>query len=174
MVNPATCNLYELWDAQYNSSGSTAGSGAIWNLDSNALRPPDGHRPTPRGLPICQGSSATTRCSQAPSPHAIRMTAETTDTSYLWPARHEAGTGPIRTPTHGGPLPSEGQLRHLGLFATSPGGATAMQQYGPDPGRQRLQLVLRRTADNGWPAALVDELKKVPASAFRGGSTSRH
>ena len=24
--------------------------------------------------------------------HAIRMTAEATDTSYIWPARHEAGT----------------------------------------------------------------------------------
>jgi hypothetical protein len=38
MVNPSTCALHELWDAQYNTSASTAGSGAIWNLNSNALR----------------------------------------------------------------------------------------------------------------------------------------
>ena len=39
MVNPSTCTLYELYDATYSPSGSTAGSGAIWNLNSN--RAPD-------------------------------------------------------------------------------------------------------------------------------------
>ena len=38
MVDPTTCTLYELYDAHYSASGSTAGSGAIWNLRSE--RPP--------------------------------------------------------------------------------------------------------------------------------------
>ena len=39
MVNKSTCTLYELWQARYSANGSTAGSGAMWNLRSNALRP---------------------------------------------------------------------------------------------------------------------------------------
>ena len=33
MVNKTTCTLYELWEARYSASGSTAGSGAIWQPD---------------------------------------------------------------------------------------------------------------------------------------------
>ena len=39
MVNPSTCTLYELYDARYSSSGSTAGSGAIWNLELERVAP---------------------------------------------------------------------------------------------------------------------------------------
>ena len=39
MVNASTCTLYELWNAHYSRRGSTAGSGAIWHLTSNVLRP---------------------------------------------------------------------------------------------------------------------------------------
>ncbi len=38
MVNRTTCTLYELWEARY-SSHPMAGSGAIWSLRSNKLRP---------------------------------------------------------------------------------------------------------------------------------------
>ena len=55
MVDPATCTLYELWDAQYAASGSTAGSGAIWNLESNALRPAGWTSADAAGLPILPG-----------------------------------------------------------------------------------------------------------------------
>ena len=55
MVNPSTCTLYELYDAHYSSSGSTAGSGAIWNLNSNALRPAGWTSADAAGLPILPG-----------------------------------------------------------------------------------------------------------------------
>ena len=37
MVDPANCLDYELYDANYSSSGSTAANGVVWNLNSNAL-----------------------------------------------------------------------------------------------------------------------------------------
>ena len=56
MVDPATCVLYELWDAHYVSrTASTAGSGAIWNLNSNALRPATWTSADAAGLPILPG-----------------------------------------------------------------------------------------------------------------------
>jgi len=55
MVNPSTCTLYELYDAQYSAAGSTAGSGAIWNLNSNNLRPSGWTSADAAGLPILPG-----------------------------------------------------------------------------------------------------------------------
>ena len=92
MVNPATCTLYELYDAQYSPSGSTAGSGAIWNLNSDALRPAGWTSADAAGLPILPGLVRYDEVQAGVITHAIRMTAESTDTSYVWPARHEAGT----------------------------------------------------------------------------------
>ena len=118
MVDPSTCTLYELYDARYSPTGSTAGSGAIWNLNSNALRPAGWTSADAAGLPILPGLLRYDEVLSGSITHAIRMTAETTDTSYLWPARHEAGIGEQpRPPAHGRPVPPEGELRHLGLLA---------------------------------------------------------
>ena len=110
MVNPATCTLYELYDARYSPSGSTAGSGAIWNLNSDALRPAGWTSADAAGLPILPGLLRYDEVQSGVITHAIRMTAQVTDTSYLWPARHEAGVV-VRPepPAHGGPLPAQGR-----------------------------------------------------------------
>ena len=55
MVDASACTLYELYDAQYSPSGSTAGSGAIWNLNSDALRPATWTSADAAGLPIFPG-----------------------------------------------------------------------------------------------------------------------
>jgi hypothetical protein len=96
MVNRSTCTLYELWEARYSASGSTAGSGAIWSLTSNHLRPAGSTSADAAGLPILPGLlnygqvQAAVR-SGRPITHAIRFTAQATQSAYLWPARHEAG-----------------------------------------------------------------------------------
>jgi hypothetical protein len=107
MVNPATCTLYELDGAQYGASGSTAVSGAIWNLNSNALRPAGWTSADAAGLPILPGLVRDDEVQSGAITHAIRMTAEATDTSYLWPARHEDVVEP-EPAAHGGPFPAEG------------------------------------------------------------------
>ena len=92
MVNPATCTLYELDDAHLQRVGSTADSGAIWNLSSNALRPSGWTSADAAGLPILPGLVRYDEVLSGSITHAIRMTAQLTDTSFLWPARHEAGS----------------------------------------------------------------------------------
>ena len=91
MVDPTTCTLYELYDATYSAGGSTAGSGAIWNLRSNALRPATWTSADAAGLPILPGLLRYDEVLSGSVTHAIRMTAITTDTSFVWPARHQAG-----------------------------------------------------------------------------------
>ena len=83
MVNSNTCTLYELWDARYALPTRTAGSGAIWNLHSNALRPAGRTSADAAGLPILPGLLNYAQVQQAartgtPITHAIRFTAQVT------------------------------------------------------------------------------------------------
>jgi len=56
MVDPTSCTLYETWDTHFHPKGrSTAGSGAIWSLTSDALRPAGWTSADAAGLPILPG-----------------------------------------------------------------------------------------------------------------------
>ena len=73
----SACYLYEIFDAAWNGSAWTGGSGAIWDLRSNALRPAGWTSADAAGLPILPG--------------LVRFTAPYTARSYVYPARHQAG-----------------------------------------------------------------------------------
>ena len=112
-------------------AGSTAGSGAIWNLRSNALRPAGWTSADAAGLPILPGLVRYDEVESGSITHAIRMTAETTDTSYLWPARHEAGA---RSDPNLPPMGARFRLKaSFDISGFSPQAQVvlrAMQQYG--------------------------------------------
>ena len=168
MVDPATCTLYELWDAQYVSpTGSTAGSGAIWNLDSDALRPAGWTSADAAGLPILPGLVRYDEVQSGVITHAIRMTAESTDTSYIWPARHEAGSSSNPDlPPMGARFRLKASFDISGYSPQAQVVLRAMQQYGLILADNGSNWYFGGTADDDWPLSLVDELKTVPASAF--------
>ncbi len=167
MVNPSTCTLYELFDARYSASGSTAGSGAIWSLTSNALRPSGWTSADAAGLPILPGLLRYDEVQSGGITHAIRMTADTTDNAFIWPARHAAGAADNPN------LPPMGARFRLkasfNISTFSPQAQVvlrAMQQYGLILADNGSNWYFGGTADPAWPSALVDELKEIPASAF--------
>jgi hypothetical protein len=167
MVDPSTCILYELYDATYSPTGSTAGSGAIWNLGSNALRPAGWTSADAAGLPILPGLLRYDEVLSGSITHAIRMTAASTDTSYLWPARHEAGsTSNSNLPPMGARFRLKGSYDISGYSPDAQVVLRAMQHYGLILADNGSNWYFGGTADPAWPAALVDELKQVPASAF--------
>ena len=167
MVDPSTCNLYELYDATYSSSGSTAGSGAIWNLRSDALRPATWTSADAAGLPILPGLLRYDEVAAGSVTHAIRMTAESTDTSFIWPARHEAGA---RSDPSLPPMGARFRLRATygisGYSSQAQVVLRAMQHYGLILADNGSNWYFGGTADQAWPQSLVDELKQVPASEF--------
>jgi hypothetical protein len=167
MVNPSTCTLYELDGAQYGASGSTAVSGAIWSLNSNALRPAGWTSADAAGLPILPGLVRDDEVQSGVITHAIRMTAEATNTSYLWPARHEAGTASNpNLPPMGARFRLKADYDISGYSAQAQVVLRAMQQYGLIVADNGSNWYFGGTADRSWPIALVNELKEVPASAF--------
>lgn len=87
------CMLYELFDAEKLSDISWhAGSGAIFDLKSNALRPDGWTSADAAGLPILPGLVRYDEVTKGEIRHAIRFTAPQTRKAYVWPARHFAST----------------------------------------------------------------------------------
>jgi hypothetical protein len=92
VVDNASCTLYELYAAYPNGDGTWhAGSGAVWDLHSNALRPDTWTSGDAAGLPILPGLVRYDEVASGSIDHAIRVTVPHSDRSYLWPARHQAG-----------------------------------------------------------------------------------
>src|SRR3989454_4072004 len=91
IINRDTCTLYELYDLSGSGSSWTAGSGAIFPLGSGALRPLGWTSADAAGLPMFPGLVRWDEVQAGAISHAIRFTAQQTDQSFLWPARHQAG-----------------------------------------------------------------------------------
>ncbi len=93
MVDTNACRLYELFDATYSSGRWHAGSGATWSLASNALRPAGWTSADAAGLPILPGLARYDQVASGVIRHALRFTAPDSCAGYVYPARHEAGSG---------------------------------------------------------------------------------
>jgi len=91
VVDRDHCVLYELYAAYPQSNGSWhAGSGAIFDLKSNALRPVTWTSADAAGLPIFPGLLRYDEVAAGEIQHAVRFTAPQTRNTYIWPARHQA------------------------------------------------------------------------------------
>jgi hypothetical protein len=86
-----SCKLYELYALRRQGAGWAAGSGAIWNLRSNALRPAGWTSADAAGLPILPGLARWDGdASTGHIAHALRFTVARTRRAYTYPARHFA------------------------------------------------------------------------------------
>lgn len=85
------CLLYEMFYAFPQADGSWhAGSGAIFDLNSNTLRPAGWTSADAAGLPILAGLVRYDEVASGEIRHALRFTAPQTRREYIWPARHFA------------------------------------------------------------------------------------
>ena len=171
MVDPTTCRLYELYDARYRAHNrSTAGSGAIWNLRSNALRPAGWTSADAAGLPVLPGLVNYDEVRSGHIDHAIRMTAQTTATRYVWPARHEAGsTTSAAAPPMGARfrLSARFHLPRSRCARACQVVIRAMKTYGLIVADNGSNWFFQGTADRRWTYTMVDQLKQIPAAAFQ-------
>src|SRR5437773_8012844 len=110
---------------------------------------------------------AGTRCRRARSRMRIHFTAQQTDRSFLWPARHQAGAA--ANPA----LPPMGaRFRLKATYDISPFSAPAqvilraMQHYGLILADNGSNWFFSGTEDAAWPDSLLSELKTVPAAQF--------
>lgn len=140
VVDRANCRDYELYAAYppAHGHGWTAGSGAIFNLRSNHLRPAGWTSADAAGLPILPGLVRYDEVRRGLIDHALRFTAPCTAPRYVYPARHEAGSCP-NGPPMGLRVRLKASVDIAGLPYQARVVAQALKTYG---------LIL---ADNGAP-----------------------
>lgn len=134
VVDRDNWRLYELYDARPVNGGQswTAGSGAIFDLNSNALRPAGWTSADAAGLPIFPGLVRYDEVvEQKEIRHALRFTCPVTRRAYVSPARHFASS---RTDANLPPMGMRVRLRADFDVSGYPANVqvilTAMKKYG--------------------------------------------
>jgi hypothetical protein len=92
LLDRNACKLYELYALYPRGEGWSAGSGAVWNLRTNALRPAGWTSADAAGLPIFAGLARYDEVAGGVIDHALRFTASCTRRQYVYPARHFASS----------------------------------------------------------------------------------
>jgi hypothetical protein len=94
VVDRRRCKLFELYHARPLRGGRRwqAGSGAIYDLRSNRLRPAGWTSADAAGLPIFPGLARYDEVAAGEIDHALRFTARRTRRAYVYPARHFASS----------------------------------------------------------------------------------
>ena len=140
LVDRNTCRLYELYDLRHSGHRWAAGSGAVWSLRSNHLRPAGWTSADAAGLPIFPGLARWDEVARGAIDHALRFTAPRTRRAYVYPARHYASSS---TDPSLPPMGLRARLKASVNVASFPRQARvvlrALQRYG---------MIL---ADNGSP-----------------------
>jgi hypothetical protein len=141
VVDSAKCMDYELFAAYPHRRGAywTAGSGAVFNLRSNHLRPAGWTSADAAGLPILPGLARYDEVARGSIDHALRFTAPCTAPRYVYPARHEASTCRGFYPPMGLRVRLKASVNIAGLPYQARVVARALKTYG---------MIL---ADNGSP-----------------------
>jgi hypothetical protein len=98
LLDRSRCRAYELFAAYLRSDGTwRAGSGAVFDLRANRLRPRGWTSADAAGLSILAGLVRYEEVAAGRIDHAIRVTAPRTRDAYVWPARHAASSSSDRT-----------------------------------------------------------------------------
>ena len=168
IVDSAQCLLYELFYAFPNGNGTwEAGSGAIFDLSSNALRPDGWTSADAAGLPILPALIRYEEVEAGAITHAIRFTAAQTRRAYVWPARHFASS------LTGKQYPPMGQRFRLkagydinGFSAPIQVILNAFKRYGIILADNGSDWFISGAPDERWDNDMLRELKVLEGNDF--------
>ena len=162
------CLLYELFAAYPQQDNSwTAGSGAIFDLNSHDLRPDGWTSADAAGLPILPGLVRYDEVAAGEINHAIRFTAQTTQRAYLWPARHFASSvTDTNYPPMGLRLRLKADYDISGFSPEIQVILTAMKTYGIILADNGSNWYISGVPDDRWDNDMLHELDVVQGSDF--------
>jgi hypothetical protein len=161
------CRLYELYHGVARSSSWDAGSGATWDLRSDALRPAGWTSADAAGLPIFPGLARYDEVSGGAIHHALRFTVHTTARGYVAPARHCASSNPSpNEPAMGMRFRLRAGFPLTGYTGQALVVLQALQTYGMIVADNGTSWYVTGAADTRWDDHDLDQLKTVPGSQF--------
>ena len=166
-IDTDNCILYELYSAYPQATSWQAGSGAIYNLTSDALRQAGWTSADAAGLPIFPGLVRYDEVAAGAIRHAIRFTAPQTRNTYIWPARHQASS---LTGTQYPPMGARFRLKasfNISTFsATNQIILTALNTYGMILADNGSSWYISGAPDSRWDDDDLHALNNIPGSNF--------
>jgi hypothetical protein len=169
VVDRDRCKLYELYSARARRDGRSwhAGSGAIWSLKSNRLRPEGWTSADAAGLPILPGLARYEEVRRGRIDHALRFTVSRSRKAYVYPARHFASDDDDPD------LPAMGQRLRLkpsfdiaGYPKQSQVVLRALKEYGMIVADNGSDLYVSGAPSSGWDNDDLHSLGDVKGSDF--------
>jgi hypothetical protein len=175
VLDRATCTDYELYDARPHDGGRwwTAGSAAIFHLDSNHLRRAGWTSADAAGLPILPGLARYQEAAAGAIDHALRFTAPCTGVRYIYPARHEAAScsGP-NAPPMGLRVRLKAGVNISGLPRQARVVAQALKTYGLILADNGSPWYISGAPDPRWNDSALHELDRLTGRDFQVVDTS--
>ncbi|HTX65014.1 MAG TPA: hypothetical protein VMD31_04530 [Opitutaceae bacterium] len=161
--------LYELYDAFPVDGGAswTAGSGAVFDLSSDSLRPADWTSADAAGLPIFPGLVRYDEVAAGAITHAVRFTCPVTREAYVPPARHWASS---RTSPDLPPMGMRVRLKAGVDISGFPADVqvilTALKRYGMLLADNGGGFYVSGAPDPRWNDADINTMKQLHGSDF--------
>jgi len=167
VLQRGTCMLYELYGAERAGNGWQASSGAVFNLRSNALRPEGWTSADAAGLPILPLLARYEEVRGGRIDHALRVTVPRTQRGYIHPATHYAsGSSDAGLPPMGLRLRLKAGYSLAGFNGESLVILRALKRYGLIVADNGSPWYITGAPDPRWDDANLEEIKRVPGSAF--------
>jgi hypothetical protein len=169
VLDRESCRLWELFDASTADGGRSwhAGSGATWDLRSNALRPDGWTSADAAGLPILPGLIRYDEVAAGHIDHALRFTARRTQRGFIHPATHFASsiTDP-NVPPMGARFRLKAGYDCSPLSRTAQVVCAALKRFGMLLADNGSDWFITGAPDRRWDDDALNDLKRIPGSAF--------
>lgn len=131
VLNTGNNKLYEMYNAVKQGDNSwNCDAAAIWDLTGNMLRPSGWLSADAAGLPMLPGLVRYDEIAAGSIQHALRLLVPSTQNTFLWPARHQAGSANSNLPPMGVRIRLKASVNISGFSAANQVILTALKTYG--------------------------------------------
>lgn len=171
IVKPGTGQCWETWQARKLLDNSwEAANGALFNLNSNALRPLGWTSGDAAGLSMFAGILRYDEVLRGQVEHALRIVVRRTRAQYIYPASHYA-SNPFTTDPN---VPAMGQRMRLRSTFNVPSTWTnqekavcaALKKYGAIVADNGNFFQISVAPDQRWPSGCFDNLTSIGVGEF--------
>jgi hypothetical protein len=169
VLDSGNCTLYEMYHAAKDATGPSwsAGSGAVFNLSSNALRPEGWTSADAAGLPILPGLVRYDEVTAGAINHALRFTVVQTQKAYVHPATHYASSNTsANLPPMGMRVRLKASYNISGFTGEARVALNALKKYGMMVADNGSNWFITGATDTRWDDTDLNQLKTVPGSVF--------
>jgi len=167
IVDHDHCKLYETFDSHYVGPGWHCGSGAVFDLHSDALRPDTWTSADAAGLPILPGLVRRDEVLAGAIHHALRFTVQQTQAAFVHPATHFASdSSDPNLPPMGLRVRLKASFDLSSFHGNSLVILNALKVYGMFVADNGSDWYITGETNTAWDDDDLNQMKSVPGSAF--------